>query len=477
MIFNSIEFAIFFPIVFILYWCLFKKNINLRNIFLIGASYFFYGWWDWRFLSLIIASSFVDFFLGKRIYAEEKTGKRKLLLSISLVINLGFLGFFKYFNFFVDSFAHAFTIIGKHPEFSTLKIILPVGISFYTFQTLSYTLDIYKGKMKPVNDIFGFFAFVSFFPQLVAGPIERAKHLLPQFYEVKKINYESLKSGLLLITWGLFKKIVIADRLAVYIDNAYADIDNINGIPAVVAVLFFAFQLYLDFSAYSDIAIGSARTLGFNLSLNFKRPYLSESFSDFWKRWHISLSSWFKDYLYIPLGGSKHSKWITHRNILIVFLLSGLWHGASWNFVIWGVLNAIFLIFIDSAIKTFNEKGIQRILKSTIVNSCWALSLVFFRGQTFSEAKAMYGNLGFGNATSIYNYGLGQGEFKFAMFLVLFVIIIEIIQERTPSFYKLFSTRHFVIRWTAYTIILLTIVFLGAYGIGLNDNNFIYFQF
>lgn len=281
MIFNSIEFGIFFPLVFIIYWLFFSNKSKPRNIFLIIVSYLFYGWWDWRFLSLIIISSVVDYALGQKIYKEDNQQKRKKLLLISLLVNLGFLGFFKYFNFFVDSFVDAFSIFGESPQFTTLNIILPVGISFYTFQTLSYTLDIYYRKLEPTKDVFAFFAFVSFFPQLVAGPIERAKNLLPQFLEKRTINYELLKSGLFLMAWGFFKKIVIANRLAIFVDGAYANIETLDGISVFVAVIFFAFQLYLDFSAYSDIAIGSARMQGFNLSTNFKRPYLSNSFSDF----------------------------------------------------------------------------------------------------------------------------------------------------------------------------------------------------
>ena len=475
MIFNSIEFAIFFPLVFILYWVFFKRNTRLRNIFIIGVSYFFYGYWDWRFLSLIIISSFVDFYLGGKIGATSDSRKRKSLLAASLLINLGFLGFFKYCNFFIDSFVTAFTFFGFQPNVSTLQIILPVGISFYTFQTLSYTIDIYRKELNPTRDIFSFFAFVCFFPQLVAGPIERAKHLLPQFNEKPTLDYEKLRSGALLIASGLFKKIVIADRLAIYINNAYGDVNNISGLPATMAVVFFAFQLYFDFSAYSEIAIGTAKMLDFQLSDNFRRPYLSKSFSDFWKRWHISLSSWFKDYLYIPLGGNRKGNWLAWRNILIVFVLSGLWHGASWNFVVWGTLNALFLIFFDLVLKKLNPTGPQRIISAIVVFSCWALSLILFRGQTFSDAITMFGNLGFGNLLELYDYGLSAREFKFMIGLLALILLIEIAEERWPL-YAWFAKRPALIRWAYYLIISISILLFGAYGEG-GDNVFIYFQF
>ncbi|MDA3894485.1 MAG: MBOAT family protein [Salinivirgaceae bacterium] len=477
MIFNSVIFGIFFTLVFYIYWLFLKKNTTVRNIFLIAASYIFYGWWDWRFLSLIIISSLVDYIVGQKLHIEEYKVKRKRLLLVSLVVNLGFLGFFKYFNFFVDSFVQSFALLGLELNPTTLNIILPVGISFYTFQTLSYTLDIYYKKMEPTKDIYAFFAFVSFFPQLVAGPIERAKNLLPQFYQNKKFDYNTFRSGLLLMLWGFFKKIVVADRLAIYVDEAYGDIANTSGLPAIMAVLFFAFQLYLDFSAYSDIAIGSARTLGFNLSTNFKRPYLAFSFSDFWKRWHISLSSWFKDYVYIPLGGNRVSNAKIYTNVMIVFLLSGLWHGASWNFVIWGGLNGLFILVFDRFIIAKKTSFKRRVLSSLFISSCWALSLIFFRAQTFSDAILMFGNLFASSDLSVFNFGLAEQEFKFAVWLIIAITAIEIIIENKDDLYEFFITKHFVIRWVVYAALVAGIIMFGSYGVGLNDSNFIYFQF
>ena len=477
MIFNSIDFGIFFPLVFFLYWMFFTKNILHRNIFLISVSYFFYGWWDWRFLSLIIISSIIDFIVGKKIHTQENATKRKRWLFISLAVNIGFLGFFKYFNFFIDSFIEAFSVFGTDLDGYHLNIILPVGISFYTFQTLSYTLDIYYKKLKPTNNVFAFLAFVSFFPQLVAGPIERAKNLLPQFLKINTISYDLLRSGLLLMVWGFFKKIVIADRLAIFVDNAYLNIDSLDGITSIVTTIFFTFQLYLDFSAYSDIAIGSARILGFNLSTNFRRPFLSSSFSDFWKRWHISLSSWFKDYVYIPLGGNRVAKTKFIRNILIVFILSGLWHGASWNFVIWGALNGLFILVFDKLLSNKNNTLFKKFFTSCFIFSLWALSLIFFRAQTFSDAINMFYNLFKANNDVLFNYGLNSKEFSFTIRLILVYIGFEIIIENYSNIYQWFISRSFIIRWAAYISILIIILLYGSYGVGLNDNNFIYFQF
>jgi alginate O-acetyltransferase complex protein AlgI len=478
MYFNSIDFAIFFPLVFILYWVFFKNNRNARNIFLISASYFFYSYWDWRFLSLIIISSLVDYIVGKRLFLQDNRKKRKLLLIVSIVVNFGFLGFFKYFNFFVDNFVATFTFFGLQPEPHTLNIILPVGISFYTFQTLSYTIDIYHSKIEPTNDALSFFAFVSFFPQLVAGPIERAKQLLPQFEKAKNLDYEKLRYGILLIASGLFKKILLADRLAIYINRVYGDIDQVNGLPAMFAVLFFAFQLYFDFSGYSEIAKGSAKMLDFDLMDNFRRPYLASSFTDFWKRWHISLSTWFRDYLYVPLGGNRINSRRTIINILIVFALSGLWHGASWNFIIWGILNALFLILFDKLIfKIKSKKPIQVTLFRIFVFSSWAISLIFFRGQTFQDAISMFKRLGFNNAEELFNFGFSVSEFYFTICLLVIIILYEIIQEKTENLYGWFTSRKKIVRWSLYLTMVILIIFFGAYGEGMSDNQFIYFQF
>lgn len=479
MLFNSFDFAVFLPVVYLLYWFVFNKNVQVRNFFLLVVSYVFYGFWDWRFLSLILISSLMDYFLALGIShtPDANTKKRKLLLVLSLVLNLGFLGFFKYYNFFVESFISTFSLFGKQFNYTPLNIILPVGISFYTFQSLSYTLDVYLKKMEPTRRIINFLAFVSFFPQLVAGPIERAKKLLPQFDDIKKFDYHSARSGLLLIVFGLFKKIMIADRVAVFVNQTYGDIENAKGLALFMAVIFFAFQLYLDFSAYSDIAIGSARIFGFKLTTNFRRPYLSASFSDFWKRWHITLSSWFQDYIYIPLGGSRSGARRTAINVMIVFLLSGLWHGASWNFVIWGAMNGLFLIVFDKIFKLHKSTGIKRIFAALLVFTSWAFSLIFFRAQTFADAMLVFKNMGFSNTDQLYRFGLNSMEFSFSIYLILGMMLYEIVAEKQgDKLLERFYASKLLLRWSLYFILVLSIIFLGFYG-SANDNAFIYFQF
>lgn len=480
MLFNSFDFAVFLPLVYLLYWTLFQKHIKLRNLFLLTASYVFYGFWDWRFLSLILISSLMDYILAMQIHAAkpEQKSKRKTLMVLSLVLNLGFLGFFKYYNFFVESFIATFTLFGKDFSYSPMHIILPVGISFYTFQSLSYTLDVYFKKMEPTHKLINFLAFVSFFPQLVAGPIERAKKLLPQFDEIKSFDYQAARSGLLFILFGLFKKVMIADRLAVFINQTYGNIEDAKGIAMLTGVFFFAFQLYLDFSAYSDIAIGTARLFGFKLSTNFRRPYLSSSFSGFWKRWHITLSSWFQDYIYIPLGGNRKGVNRKIVNLLVVFFLSGLWHGASWNFVIWGLINGLFLILLDPLFKLEKPSGgMKRFFAALLVFSGWTLSLIFFRAQTFGDAMLVFQNIGFDGVQALYDFGLNSREFTFALWLIAGMMVYEVIAEKwSEALQERFYAGHYLLRWGVYLILTLSIIYLGAYGAG-NDNSFIYFQF
>ncbi|UWX56111.1 hypothetical protein NYZ99_07365 [Maribacter litopenaei] len=315
------------------------------------ASYIFYAWWDWRFLSLIIISSIIDYTAGLKIYNAETERQRKLWLIISLVANLGFLSIFKYYNFFVDSFVQAVGIFGWQPNDLTLDIILPVGISFYTFQTLSYTIDIYRRDFKPTNNILSFFTYIAFFPQLVAGPIERASNLLPQIEKKRFFKKEWFNEGIVQILIGLFRKIVIADTLAIYVDTIYSDTSLYNSSTILLATIFYAFQIYFDFSGYSDIAIGTAKLMGFKFHQNFNLPYFSKSLTEFWRKWHMSLSYWLRDYLYISLGGNRKGIKITYRNLMLTMLLGGLWHGSSWNFIIWGGIHGLVL-------------GIEKFLKS-----------------------------------------------------------------------------------------------------------------
>lgn len=344
MQFNSIDFFLFLPIVFGLYWLIGGKHIKSQNLLITVSSYVFYGWWDWRFLSLILFSSLIDYTIGLALGKTEKPSKRKLLLWVSICVNLGFLGFFKYYNFFVESLIESFTFFGSELSINTLNIILPVGISFYTFQALSYTIDVYNKKLEPTKDIVGFMAFVSFFPQLVAGPIERATNLLPQFSKERTFNYSNAVDGLRQALWGLFKKIVIADNCAKYANIIFNNHTEYNGSTLLLGAVFFAFQIYGDFSGYSDIAIGISRLFGFDLKRNFAFPYFSRDIAEFWRRWHISLSTWFRDYLYIPLGGSRGGLKMKIRNTFIIFVVSGFWHGANWTFIIWGALNALYFL-------------------------------------------------------------------------------------------------------------------------------------
>ena len=396
MLFNSIDFAIFLPIVFLLYWFVANKNLKLQNFLLLVASYVFYAWWDWRFLSLIVFSSAVDYLVGIGLSKTEKHQKRKALLMLSIFVNLGFLGFFKYFNFFSESFADAFTLLGYPFEASRLNIILPVGISFYTFQTMSYSIDVYRRKMEPTKDVIAFFSFVSFFPQLVAGPIERASNLLPQFFKKRKFDYAVAMDGLRQILWGLFKKMVIADNCAQFVNLAFNNPQDYTASSLAIGVVFFAFQIYGDFSGYSDIAIGTARLFGFNLMKNFSFPYFSRDIAEFWRRWHISLSTWFRDYVYIPLGGSHGSNWLKVRNIFIIFIVSGFWHGANWTFIFWGALNALY--FLPLLLLKRNRQHIEVVAKDkflpsvtdffkillTFTITCFAW--IFFRANSLSSA-------------------------------------------------------------------------------------------
>jgi D-alanyl-lipoteichoic acid acyltransferase DltB (MBOAT superfamily) len=367
MLFNSIDFAIFLPIVFVLYWFVANKNFKLQNFLIVAASYLFYGWWDWRFLSLILFSTIIDYTIGQKLRVEENETKRKVLLWSSILLNLGFLGFFKYYNFFLDNFITAFSFFGTEINANSLNIILPVGISFYTFQTLSYTIDVYKRKLEPTKDIIAFSAFVSFFPQLVAGPIERATNLLPQFYKKREFNYAKAVDGMRQILWGLFKKIVIADNCALYANEIFYNSSGYTGSTLFMGAIFFTFQIYCDFSGYSDIAIGTSRLFGFNLKQNFAFPYFSRDIAEFWRRWHISLSTWFRDYLYIPLGGSRGGKWNKIRNVFIIFLVSGFWHGANWTFIIWGTLNALF--FLPLLLTNKNRNNLEVVAQGKVLPS------------------------------------------------------------------------------------------------------------
>ena len=403
MLFNSVDFAIFLPIVFVLYWFVVNKNLKHQNIMLLVASYYFYSVWDSRFMFLLIFSTLLDYFTGLKMAGAKSKVSKKFWLWLSIGINLGFLGIFKYYDFFVTSLAEALSMLGLKANFQTLNVILPVGISFYTFHGLSYVIDIYNDKIKPEKNFVDYAVFVSFFPLLVAGPIERATHLLPQIQRKRVFNYSQATDGLRQILWGLFKKIVIADSCAVYSNLAFTDSAHHSGSTLLLGVFCFTIQIYCDFSGYSDIAIGTARLFGIELLRNFAFPFFSRDVSEYWRRWHISLSSWFRDYLYIPLGGSKGSLWLKVRNVFIIFLVSGFWHGANWTYIVWGGLNAVYVL--PSVLFNTNRKNpdivaqgkylptFKEFLAIAFTFILTVLGFVVFRAQSLHHAGSYFSSM------------------------------------------------------------------------------------
>jgi alginate O-acetyltransferase complex protein AlgI len=482
MLFNSIDFAIFLPIVFLFYWFVINKSVKYQNLFIVLVSYVFYGWWDWRFLSLILFSTCVDYLIGRELEKSRKKSIEKLLLVASLAINLGLLGFFKYFNFFIDSFTSAFTLNGYSLDSFTLNIILPVGISFYTFQTLSYTIDVYRGKLKATNDFVAFASFVSFFPQLVAGPIERASHLLPQFYRKRKFEYKLAVNGMRQIIWGLFKKVVIADNCAEFANLIFNNSADYSGGTLVLGALFFTFQIYGDFSGYSDIAIGSARLLGFDLMQNFAFPYFSRDIAEFWRRWHISLSTWFRDYVYIPLGGSKGGKLMKIRNTFVIFVVSGFWHGANWTFIFWGFLNALYFIPVMLAGNNRNNIEVvsydrffpffRDLVKIGLTFSLTIFAWIFFRADSLTHAFSYISSIFEGGVFELQKFN----NFNHAMLtlgLILSFLTVEWLGRRDKfAIEKLPDKLKLVPKYIMYyTIVIIILWFSGK------EQDFIYFQF
>ena len=405
MLFNSPEFLLFLPIVFGLYWFVVRQNLKAQNVLLLFASYVFYGWWDWRFLGLIAFSTVVDFFVGIRVAEASEKRMKNWWMAVSLLVNLGLLAYFKYANFFIESWIEAWGAMGVTMHASTLKVILPVGISFYTFQTLSYSIDIYRGTLKPTRSLVNFAAFVSFFPQLVAGPIERASRLLPQIETQRVFKYEEGVAGLRLILWGMLKKVVVADTCAIYANDIFANYTEYSGPTLMLGAVYFAFQIYGDFSGYSDIAIGTAKLFGIQLMTNFKTPYFSRDIAEFWRRWHISLSTWFRDYLYIPLGGSRVGKWKAVRNVFIIFLVSGFWHGANWTFIVWGGIHAG--LFLPLLLRGTNRRYTSETIAEgkwlptgrELLGMAWTFTMVcvawvFFRAESVEEAVAYVSKIG-----------------------------------------------------------------------------------
>ena len=472
MFFNSIEYFLFFPIVFFLYWFIGGKNIKYQNLFLLISSYFFYGWWSLNFLSILILSTFIDFSLAFAINKNNRL-KAKLYLCLSISINIGILAFFKYYNFFIEEIKTQFLNLGITNNLSVLKIVIPVGISFYTFHGVSYIFDVYRRKIEPIKNIVDYSIFVSFFPLLVAGPIERANHLLPQIQKNRKFNYTQAVEGCYLIIWGLFKKMIIADNLAFYVNNTFETYQNFTALSLIFAAIAFSFQIYCDFSGYSDIALGSAKLLGFELLSNFKFPYFSKNMMDFWRRWHISLSSWFRDYLYIPLGGSRGTKLQTIRNISVVFILSGFWHGANWTFIFWGILHAMFYILFISLEKKIIipdyypklKSLIQMIITFVFITITW----IFFRSTSIRDAffflRSILANI-YQNPKALFN-GEGLTNMEVFWYIIPFVIIDWSIRHDERKI------NSFIFKKIIYFLIFSIIIKL----ISLNNPAFIYFQF
>jgi alginate O-acetyltransferase complex protein AlgI len=479
MIFNSLSFAIFLPIVFVLYWYVAKSKLRTQNMLLLAASYFFYASWDWRFMFILIGSTFLDYFTGIKIHEASQSKNKKFWLWLSVSINLGVLGVFKYYDFFIESFAAAFGGLGFNPNISTLNLILPVGISFYTFHGLSYVIDLYRDKIKPERNFINYSLFVSFFPLLVAGPIERATHLLPQIQKPRTFDYARAVDGMRQILWGLFKKIVIADNCAVYVNQFFVTSDDQSGSTLFIAAVFFAFQIYGDFSGYSDIALGTARLFGIELLRNFSFPYFSRDIAEFWRRWHISLSNWFRDYLYIPLGGSRFGKWKAVRNTLIIFVVSGFWHGANWTFIAWGTFHA--LLFLPLLLLEKNRvntntvaenrffPNFKELFQMTFTFFLVVIGWIFFRAKDINHAldyiailfsKSLF-------STPIYAFGFNK-----SLIFILLMLLVEWVQREKQHGLELSGVKNQYVKWGIYYALILVIFEFGA-----NSKSFIYFQF
>jgi alginate O-acetyltransferase complex protein AlgI len=487
MLFNSVSFAIFLPIVFILYWYIANRNLKFQNALLLIASYFFYSCWDWRFLFLLVFSTVLDYFTGIKVSESNRLGIKRFWFWLSISVNVGFLGVFKYYNFFAESFAEAVSHLGWHVSPSTLSVILPVGISFYTFHGLSYVIDIYNDRIKAERNFVDYSLFVSFFPLLVAGPIERATHLLPQLKQKRTFDYSRAVDGLRQILWGLFKKVVIADNCAEYANMIFNNPHDFSGFALVMGALFFTIQIYGDFSGYSDIALGTSRLFGIELLRNFAFPYFSRDIAEFWRRWHISLSRWFRDYLYIPLGGSQGGTWMKVRNTFIIFIVSGFWHGANWTFIMWGFLNAVY--FLPLLLTNNNRNNLETVAQGRLLPSfkeftqitvTFALTVfawIFFRAQNMEHAWDYIQNMftglvhkdGFIQTRDLFIWKIGY----FIPLLVIFFFVVEWLgREEQYAIAKFGIKWKWPVRYAVYYAIILAIFLFSG-----KEEQFIYFQF
>ena len=496
MLFNSIDFLLFFPLVTAVYFLLPHR---VRWIWLLAASYYFYMSWNVKYALLIVLSTLTTYAGGLLIHRAEavpderrRVRRKKLWVFLSFAANLSILFFFKYFNFFLDNLSAALTLMGiafKRPAFN---VVLPVGISFYTFQALSYTVDVYRGEVEPEKNPFRYALFVSFFPQLVAGPIERSKHLLGQLCERRDFDPDRARDGMLLMLWGMFEKIVVADRLAILVDYVYDNYAQLPGAAVALATVFFAFQIYCDFAGYSHIAIGAAQVLGVSLMENFRRPYLARSAAEFWRRWHISLSTWFRDYLYIPLGGNRKGRARKYFNIMVTFLVSGLWHGANWSFVVWGGLNGAYQV-IGEVLRPARERvcralhidreNLFRRLVSTVFTFCLVdFAWLFFRAPSFSAARRMVVHMvtqlhPFALVGQLFALELDKLNFLAAVGGIAVLLCADLLQERYGPLRPHITRRALPVRWAVYLIGVLTVLIFGIYGPGYDARAFAYFQF
>lgn len=482
MLFNSVSFAIFLPIVFILYWFVANKHLRHQNILLLISSYYFYACWDWRFLFLLVFSTVLDYYTGIKMSDAPNQANKKFWFWLSIVINLGFLGIFKYYNFFAASFAESLSYLGLQVNPWTLEVILPVGISFYTFHGLSYVIDIYKGRIKAEKNFINYSLFVSFFPLLVAGPIERATHLLPQTKQEKTFDYVKAVDGLRQILWGLFKKIVIADNCAEYANLIFNNSSDYSGSTLLLGALFFTFQIYGDFSGYSDIALGTSKLFGYELMRNFNFPYFSRDIAEFWRRWHISLSSWFRDYLYVPLGGSRGGTWMKIRNTFIIFIVSGFWHGANWTFIVWGALNAIY--FLPLLLTNSNRNNLETVAQGRsypnlkeltgmlLTFSLTVFAWIFFRANNIEHALSYLSEIFSSSLFTIPKF-VGMGKALLTMVLIALFMFIEWNgREGQYAISSLGSNWKRPLRYAMYYAIILAIFWFGG-----KEQQFIYFQF
>ncbi len=482
MLFNSIEFAIFLVLTFLLYWFLFNRKRRVRNLFIIIVSYIFYGWWDWRFLLLIAFTSLCSYVSGLIIgHYRDKDNRKgaRWACGLNIGVNLAILCLFKYYNFFVTEFAARF--LDGDTSGILIKLILPVGISFYTFQALSYSIDVYRRKLAPTRDMTAFFAYIAFFPQLVAGPIERATNLLPQFYTIRKFDYEGAVEGMRRILWGLFKKIIVADSCAVMVNRIFADYESLPGSTLAIGAVLFAFQIYGDFSGYSDIAIGTARLFGFSLMQNFKVPYFSRDIAEFWRRWHISLNTWFVDYVYIPLGGSRVAKHKVIRNTFTIFLLSGLWHGANWTFLAWGGYHAGLFVpliatkrnrrYTDTVAEGRRFPTFREVRGMAITFCLVVIGWIFFRSETITDAWRYLTGI---FSHTLFDKPVGYGrehDLWVTLAWIVVMLCVEWIQRKRDHGLAIGMVRQRWLRWLIYYAVIISLFF------GEGVETFIYFQF